>query len=81
MQNSLMRMWALLGVVAAIAAIAASSAGASHKAVQIVIWTDSDRAAAVTKVANRTIDLVRRASPSRALRRDSPQGERGASIG
>jgi len=52
MQNSLMRMWALLGVVAAIAAIAASSAGASHKAVQIVIWTDSDRAAAVTKVAN-----------------------------
>ena len=52
MQNSLMRMWALLGVVAAVAAIAASSAGASHKAVQIVIWTDSDRAAAVTKVAN-----------------------------
>ena len=52
MQNSLMRMWALLGVVAAIAAVAASSAGASHKAVQIVIWTDSDRAAAVTKVAN-----------------------------
>jgi arabinogalactan oligomer/maltooligosaccharide transport system substrate-binding protein len=46
-------MWALLGVVAAIAAAAASSAGASHKAgPTITIWTDSDRAAAVTKVAN-----------------------------
>jgi arabinogalactan oligomer/maltooligosaccharide transport system substrate-binding protein len=53
MQNSLKRMWALLGVVAAISAIAASSAGASHKAgPTITIWTDSDRAAAVTKVAN-----------------------------
>ena len=52
MQN-LKRMWALLGVIAAIASIAASSAGASHKAgPNIVIWTDSDRAAAVTKVAN-----------------------------
>jgi maltose-binding protein MalE len=52
MQN-LKRMWALLGVVAAVASIAASSAGASHKAgPNIVIWTDSDRAAAVTKVAN-----------------------------
>jgi arabinogalactan oligomer/maltooligosaccharide transport system substrate-binding protein len=52
MQNSLKRMWALLGVVAAIAAVAATSAVASHKAgPTIVIWTDSDRAAAVTKVA------------------------------
>src|SRR5947208_10252791 len=53
MQNSLKRMWALLGVVAAIAAVAATSAVASHKAgPTIVIWTDSDRTAAVTKVAN-----------------------------
>jgi len=53
MNYSLKRMWALLGVVAAIAAVAASSAVASHKAgPTIVIWTDSDRAAAVTKVAN-----------------------------
>ena len=52
MQN-LKRMWALLGVVAAVAAVAASSAVASHKAgPTIVIWTDADRAAAVTKVAN-----------------------------
>src|SRR5713101_9324013 len=53
MQNSLKRMWALIGVFAAMAAIAASSAGASHKAgPTIVIWTDADRTAAVTKVAN-----------------------------
>ena len=53
MVYSLKRMWALLGVVAAIAAVAASSAVASHKAgPTIVIWTDSDRTAAVTKVAN-----------------------------
>jgi arabinogalactan oligomer / maltooligosaccharide transport system substrate-binding protein len=53
MHYSLKRMWALLGVIAAIAAVAASSAVASHKAgPTIVIWTDSDRAAAVTKVAN-----------------------------
>src|SRR2546423_4812969 len=53
MLYSLKRMWALLGVVAAIAAVAASSAVASHKAgPTIVIWTDSDRAPAVTKVAN-----------------------------
>src|SRR6476661_10029449 len=52
MQN-FKRMWALLGVITAIASIAASSAGASHKAgPNIVIWTDSDRAAAVTRVAN-----------------------------
>src|SRR3954451_14229040 len=53
MQNSLKRMWALLGVVAAIAAVAATQAVAAHKGgPTIVIWTDSDRAAAVTKVAN-----------------------------
>jgi maltose-binding protein MalE len=52
MQN-LKRMWALLGVGAAIAAVAASSAVASHKAgPTIVIWTDANRAPAVTKVAN-----------------------------
>jgi maltose-binding protein MalE len=52
MQN-LKRMWALLGVIAVVASIAAASAGASHKAgPNIVIWTDSGRAAAVTKVAN-----------------------------
>jgi arabinogalactan oligomer / maltooligosaccharide transport system substrate-binding protein len=53
MNHSLKRMWALLGVVAAIAAVAASSAAASHQAgPTIVIWTDADRTAAVTKVAN-----------------------------
>src|SRR6476469_5022152 len=53
MQNSLKRMWAAIGLVAAIAAVTATSAGASHKAgPTIVIWTDADRAAAVTKVAN-----------------------------
>src|SRR4051794_29834493 len=51
MQNSLKRMWALLGMLAALAAILAAQATAAHKAVTIVIWTDSDRAAAVTKVA------------------------------
>jgi maltose-binding protein MalE len=53
MHNSLKRMWALLGVVAAIAAVAATSAVASHKAgPTIVIWTDANRAASVSKVAN-----------------------------
>src|SRR3954452_25559778 len=52
MQNSLKRMWASLGLLAAIAAVVATTASAAHKAVNIVIWTDSDRAAAVTKVAN-----------------------------
>ena len=51
MQNSIKRMWALLGGVAVLGAILASSATAAHKATNIVIWTDSDRAAAVTKVA------------------------------
>ena len=52
MQNSLKRMWASLGLLAAIAAVLSSTATAAHKAVNIVIWTDSDRATAVTKVAN-----------------------------
>jgi len=52
MQN-FKRMWALLGVVSAVAAVAATSAIASHKAgPTIVIWTDANRAPAVTKVAN-----------------------------
>src|SRR5437764_9461340 len=52
MKHSLTRMWALLGAFAALAAILVSTATAAQKAVNIVIWTDSDRAAAVTKVAN-----------------------------
>ena len=53
MHTSLKRMWALLGVVAAIGAVAATSAIASHKAgPTIVIWTDANRAASVSKVAN-----------------------------
>ena len=53
MFNSLKRVWALIGVTAAVAAIAATSAVASHKAgPTIVIWTDANRTAAVTKVAN-----------------------------
>ena len=51
MQNSLKRMWALLGLLAALAAVVATTATAAHKAVNIVIWTDADRAPAVTKVA------------------------------
>jgi maltose-binding protein MalE len=52
MQN-LTRMWALLGVVAAVAAVTATSAVASHQAgPTIVIWTDANRAPAVTQVAN-----------------------------
>jgi arabinogalactan oligomer / maltooligosaccharide transport system substrate-binding protein len=51
--HNLKRMWALLGVVAAFAAVVASAAVASHKAgPTIVIWTDANRAPAVTKVAN-----------------------------
>ena len=47
------RMWALLGVAAIAAAVVASSAVASHKAgPTIVIWTDAQRAPAVTKVAD-----------------------------
>jgi maltose-binding protein MalE len=52
MQNC-KRMWALLGVVAAVAAAAASSAVASQNAgPTLVIWTDANRAPAITKVAN-----------------------------
>ena len=51
MQNSLKRLWAPLGVLTVLAAVVASTATAAHKAVNLVIWTDSDRAAAVTKVA------------------------------
>jgi maltose-binding protein MalE len=51
--HNLKRTWALLGVAAAIAAVAAGSAVASHKAgPTIVIWTDANRAPAVTQVAN-----------------------------
>jgi arabinogalactan oligomer/maltooligosaccharide transport system substrate-binding protein len=52
MHTTLKRMWAVLGMLAALAAIVATQATAAHKAAPIVIWTDSDRAAAVTKVAN-----------------------------
>ncbi|HEY2558060.1 MAG TPA: extracellular solute-binding protein [Diaminobutyricibacter sp.] len=53
MHSSLKRMWALLGVVAVTGAVAATSAIASHKAgPTIVIWTDANRAASVSKVAN-----------------------------
>jgi maltose-binding protein MalE len=51
--HNIKRMWALLGVLAAVAAVLASSAVAAHKAgPNIVIWTDANRAPAVTKVAN-----------------------------
>ncbi len=50
---NLKRMWALLGMAAAGAAVVAGSAVASHKAgPTIVIWTDANRAPAVTQVAN-----------------------------
>jgi len=50
---NLKRMWALLGVGAVAAAAVASAAVASHKAgPTIVIWTDANRAPAVSKVAN-----------------------------
>ncbi len=53
LMHNLKRTWALLGVVAATAAAIASSAVASHKAgPTIVIWTDANRAPAITKVAN-----------------------------
>ncbi len=52
MQN-IKRTWALLGVVAVASAVLAASAVASHKAgPTIVIWTDANRAPAVTKIAN-----------------------------
>jgi maltose-binding protein MalE len=48
------RTWTLLGVVAAALAalVVALPAVASHKATTIVIWTDQDRQAAITKLAN-----------------------------
>jgi len=50
---NLKRMWALLGVASVAAAVAAASAVASHTAgPTLVIWTDANRAPAVTKVAN-----------------------------
>jgi arabinogalactan oligomer/maltooligosaccharide transport system substrate-binding protein len=53
MHLSLKRMWAPLGLVLAIAAVASTAAVASHKAgPTIVIWTDANRAASVSKVAN-----------------------------
>jgi maltose-binding protein MalE len=53
MHLSLKRTWALLGGVVAVAAVASTSAVASHKAgPTIVIWTDANRAASVSKVAN-----------------------------
>src|ERR1700759_2668820 len=51
--HNVKRMWALLGVVAAVASVLASQAVAAHKAgPNIVIWTDANRAPAGTKVAN-----------------------------
>jgi len=51
--HNLKRMWALLGLTAVAAAAVASAAVASHKAgPTIVIWTDANRAPAVSKVAN-----------------------------
>jgi maltose-binding protein MalE len=51
--HKLKRTWALLGAVAVLTAIVASQAVAAHKAgPTITIWTDANRAPAVTKVAN-----------------------------
>ncbi len=53
MHTSLKRTWALLGLAAALAAVVAASAAAAHKAgTTIVIWTDANRAPAITKVAD-----------------------------
>ena len=53
MHTSLKRTWALLGLAAVLAAVVAASATAAHKAgTTIVIWTDANRAPAVTKVAD-----------------------------
>ena len=53
MQIPFKRSWAPVGLVVALAAVAATSAVAAHKAgPTIVIWTDANRAASVTKVAN-----------------------------
>jgi maltose-binding protein MalE len=54
MQNSHRRMWSILGVLAAglTALVVALPAIASHKDTTLVIWTDQDRQAAMTKLAN-----------------------------
>jgi arabinogalactan oligomer/maltooligosaccharide transport system substrate-binding protein len=54
MQNSHRRLWSLLGVIAAALAalVVALPAVASHKDTTLVIWTDQDRQAAVTSLAN-----------------------------
>jgi maltose-binding protein MalE len=54
MQNSHKRLWSLLGIAsAALAAlVVAIPAVASSKETTVVIWTDQDRQAAVTKLAN-----------------------------
>ena len=54
MQNSHTRLWSLLGIVAAAfaALLVAIPAVASKKETTLVIWTDQDRQAAVTKLAN-----------------------------
>jgi arabinogalactan oligomer / maltooligosaccharide transport system substrate-binding protein len=54
MQNSHKRLWSLLGIAAAALAalLVAIPAVASSKETVVVIWTDQDRQAAVTKLAN-----------------------------
>jgi arabinogalactan oligomer/maltooligosaccharide transport system substrate-binding protein len=54
MQNSHKRLWSLLGIAAAAfaALLVAIPAVASKKDTTVVIWTDQDRQAAVTKLAN-----------------------------
>jgi hypothetical protein len=54
MQNSHKRLWSLLSIAAAglAALIVALPAIASHKDTTLVIWTDQDRQAAVTLLAN-----------------------------
>jgi arabinogalactan oligomer/maltooligosaccharide transport system substrate-binding protein len=53
MQNSHKRLWSLLGLAAAALAalIVALPAVASHKDTTLVVWTDQDRQAAMTKLA------------------------------
>jgi arabinogalactan oligomer/maltooligosaccharide transport system substrate-binding protein len=54
MQNSHKRLWSLLGIAAAAfaALLVAIPAIASKKDTTVVIWTDQDRQAAITKLAN-----------------------------
>jgi maltose-binding protein MalE len=54
MQNSHKRLWSLLGIAAAAfaALLVAIPAVASKKETTVVIWTDQDRQAAITKLAN-----------------------------